>query len=484
MDITKNDLWNALRLIKNGEMTSAEVIEQCLDKARATAYLNAYTFVNKDKALANAQKVDKKIQDNKHTGILAGIPIAVKDNICTKGMPTSCGSNMLKGRIFDIDATSVVKLKEQDAVIFGKTNMDEFAMGNGNDTSAFGKTRNPIDTERVPGGSSGGSAVCVAVGSSMAALGTDTGGSVRQPASYCGVTGMIPTFGRISKYGVFPLAPSLDRVGIITKTVRDNLLVFETLYGQDSHDRSSLVHENLNFDTHCLEMENKKLRIAYMAQSFSPIVDSEVKSNFRSVLDFFTNEGYAVDEIDFKFTPYISAIYSILCCGGAVRSLSSMDGKHYGNLLEHAASIEDQTRASRGEFFGLETKRRLIYGEYVTSKDNFNDYFEKARRIRTLIVQYFKDVFRKYDIVITPTTPCPAHKVNSDMYYEQIEFNDVFLTPANFTGRPAITVPSGKTKSGLPLGVHFMGKTFNENDVYNIAYKLEQSIGKEFITRL
>ncbi len=362
--------------------------------------------------------------------------------------------------------------------------MDEFAMGNGNESSAFGRARNPIDPDRVPGGSSGGSAVCVAVGSSLASLGTDTGGSVRQPAAYCGLTGLVPTFGRISKHGVFPLAPSLDHVGIITKTVRDNLLVFEALYGQDSHDVSTCVTENLNFDTHCLEHENKNLRIAYLSQSFSPLVDKEVQDNFRSVLDFFVNEGHIVEELDLIFAPYMSSIYSILCCGGAVRSLSTMDGKNYGNLLEHAASLEDQARASRGEFFGLEAKRRIIYGEFVTSKENFNDYFEKARRIRTLIVEFFKEVFRKFDIVICPTTPAPAHKAGSGAYLEQLEFNDVFLTSANFTGRPGISVPCGKTKEGLPLGVHFMGKTFAEHDIFNIAYKFEQKVGKQFITRL
>lgn len=484
MNITGMDLWDVLRLIKSGETTSSEVVGQCLEKARETAYYNAFTFVNKDKALEGAAAVDEKIKADRHTGILAGIPVAVKDNICTKGMPTSCGSNMLKGRIFDIDATAVAKLKEQDAVIFGKTNMDEFAMGDGNVHSAFGRARNPVDPERVPGGSSGGSAVTVAVGSTFAALGTDTGGSVRQPAAYCGLTGMSPTFGRVSKHGVFPLAPSLDHVGIITKTVRDNLLVFETIYGQDVHDRSTCIRENLNFNTHCLEHENKNLRIAYLSQSFAPIVAPEVRSNFRSVLDFFESEGHITEEIDLIFAPYMSAIYNILCCGGAVRSLSTMDGKHYGNLLEHAASLEDQARASRGEFFGLEAKKRLIYGQFVTSRENFDDYFEKARRIRTMIVEFFKDVFRRFDIVLCPTTPAPAHRADSAVYTEQLEFSDVFLVSSNFTGRPGLTVPSGKTKEGLPLGVHFMGKTFAEHDLYNLAYTFERKIGKEFITRL
>jgi len=484
MELTTKDLWDVLRLIKTGDLTSEDLVMQCLEKARYTAHLNAFTYVNKDRAIASAKKVDAKIKLNKHTGILAGIPVAIKDNFSTVGMPTSCASNMLKGHVYDLDATAVTKLKEQDAVIMGKANMDEFAMGNANVTSAFGRVKHPINNELVPGGSSGGSAVSVAVGSSFAALGTDTGGSVRQPASYCGITGLKPTFGRISRHGVFPLAPSLDHVGICTKTVKDNLLVFETVYGPDKFDRSTQRDENLNFDTHCLEYTNKRLKIGVMKQSFKSIVHPEIRENFDSVVSFFTNEGYVVEEIDFKLSTYVSMIYSILCCGGVVKNLSKMDGVNVGNIIDHAIAFEDAVMASRGEFFGLEAKRRLIYGQYVTKPENYAAYYDKARRIRTLIIEYFKGIFQKYDIVICPTTTCPAHKHDKDMYVEQIEYNDVFVATANLTGRPALTVPCGKSKDGLPFGVQFMGKTFNENDLFNIAYFFEQNVGKDFITRI
>ncbi|MEG2085562.1 MAG: amidase, partial [Clostridia bacterium] len=290
MDLTTMDLRSVLKLVKTGQITSVELTNACLDKARATTYLNAYTFINKETAIQNASFVDKKIKLHKHTGILSGVPIAIKDNFSTIGMPTSCASNMLKGHIYDMDATAVKKLKEQDAVIIGKTNMDEFAMGNGSDTSAFGKVRNPIDTDLTPGGSSGGSAVAVAVGSSFASLGTDTGGSVRQPAAYCGITGLKPTFGRVSRHGVFPLAHSLDHVGCLTKTVKDNLLVFETIYGVDELDKPTIRQENTNFDTHCLEYTNKLLRVGVLKQSFNVLVDEDVKACVSKAADFFTNE--------------------------------------------------------------------------------------------------------------------------------------------------------------------------------------------------
>jgi Asp-tRNAAsn/Glu-tRNAGln amidotransferase A subunit and related amidases len=484
MDYTKTDIWDILRFIKSGKVSAEEVTESCLNKAKQTAYLNAFTYVNKDFALENARCVDEKIKNNKYTGILAGIPIGIKDNISTIGMPTSCASNMLKGHFFDFDATVVEKLKEQDAVLLGKTNMDEFAMGSGSNTSAFGRVKHPINTELVPGGSSGGSAVSVAVGSTLAALGTDTGGSVRQPAAYCGITGLKPTYGRISKHGIYPLAPTLDHVGIMTKTVKDNLLVFETIYGKDPADPSTMNCENTNFDTHCLDYTNKNLKIAYLKQNNDLLVDEEIRNTTNKAISFFSNNNYVVEEIDFPLLNIVSSAYSILCCGEVLRNLKIMNGVQAGNLIEHALTFEDIEKASRGEYFGLETKKRLIYGAYVIRSENFEKYYNKARKLRTMIIDYMKNIFRNYDIVLCPTTACTAHRNDRKDNLEQLEFNDVFAVIANFTGRPAITVPSGKDKNGLPIGLQFIGKTYNENDIFNIAYFYEQNIGKEFISRL
>lgn len=478
MDLTRIDLWTALKMIKTGEITAENLVSACFDKTEKMATINAFTFLNKEKAIEDALQIDKKLFQNKYTGILAGIPVGIKDNFCTVGMPTSCASNMYKGSTFDVDATAVKKFKEQDAVIFGKTNMDEFAMGTRNDTSAYGLVKNPLDANRTPGGSSGGSAASVAVGSVFAALGTDTGGSVRQPASYCGVTGLKPTFGRISRHGVYPLAASLDHVGILTKTVRDSLIIFETLYGSDSKDKSTEVRENLNFDTHCLDYDNKKLKIAVLKQSFDEDVNVEVKECVKKAARLFENEGYAVTEIDFDLYRIVPVIYAILCCGEAAKVFCAEKGIKGFDSVEAA-------KAMRGLYLGLETKRRIIYGKYVTESDNIIRYYEKAKKIRTLIINYFTEVFMNYDIVLSPTAACGATRFDEkDICGIKDEYTDIFTIMANLTGCPAISIPCGRDANGMPLGLQFMGKAFNERDVFNIANVFEQNIGKEFITSI
>mgnify|MGYP000757759155 FL=1 len=484
MDLTRLDLWSVLRMVKTGEISARTLVTECINKTEKYKDINAFTYLNKEKAVEDALQTDGRLYHNKHTGILCGIPVGIKDNFCTEGMPTSCASEMFRGNTFDLDATAVKKLKEQDAVILGKTNMDEFAMGTRNDTSAFGGVKNPLDPRRTPGGSSGGSAAAVAVGSVYAALGTDTGGSVRQPASYCGITGLKPTFGRISRHGVYPLAASLDHVGILTKTVKDSLLVFETVYGPDKFDKTTEIRENLNFDTHCLDYTNKRLRIAVMKQSFDPEVKKEVRQSVKEAADFFAREGYAVSEISFDMYRMVPVVYAVLCCGRVAKDFGALDGIKSGNGAADSTgsgAIED----IRGENFGIETKRRVIYGKYVTHGRNEIDIYEKAKRVRTLIINFFMDIFTKYDIVMTPTAACGATLFEEkDKCAVLDEYTDIFTIIGNLTGRPAISVPCGRDENGMPLGLQFMGKTFNEHDVFNIAYMFESNIGKEYITRI
>lgn len=486
MDLNKLDLAEAALKIINREITSVELTQACLDKNSETRHLNAFTFVNAEIALSQAQAVDEKIRNSQPVGLLAGVPIAIKDNICTKDMPTSCGSNMLKGYMAKADAVLVENVRAEDGIVIGKVNLDEFAMGSGSDTSAFGRVLHPLKADCVPGGSSGGSAVTVAVGSSFGSLGSDTGGSVRQPASFCGVCGLKPTYGRLSKKGMFPLVQSLDQAGTFTRSTLSTAMLLQALCRKPYDETMSQSQPDFNYKRAVLPPA-PQLKIAFLKQSFHPLVERTVVDAFKKVLEFYQNKGYAVEEVDLVNTDLIAITYAVICCGEAVDTLRNFDGHNFGRRLpraDHFGDIIDEAIATRGEYFGTEVKKRLLFGSYVRQEENSEAIFKKAKKLRTWYIQLFNKFFSKYDVIVMPTAATTATSLISKVNVEQNDLTDAFAVIANFTGRPAYSIPCGADGRGLPIGVQFLGKMFDEETLLSFANAYETEVGAKYIVRL
>ncbi len=461
LDVKKLTIEKANEMMKNGELTSVELVSVCLKNIEEkNKELNIFLEVFSD-ALEQAKKADEIIKSGKGTK-LTGIPIAIKDNMLLTGRKDSSGSRMLENYIASYDGHVIKKLKDAGAVLIGRVNMDEFALGSSTESSAYGPSKNPIDPTRVPGGSSGGSTAAVAAGMVLAALGSDTGGSIRQPAAFCGVVGMKPTYGAVSRSGLVALASSLDQIGPITKTSLDAKILFDFIVGKDGMDSTSI-------DLAPQRESGKKIGIP--RDWIKEGVDSEVLKNFEESIVKLKKQGYEFFDIDLPYSKYSLAVYYILMPAELSTNLSRLDGIRYG-FRKEGENVSDTYKKSRSAGFGAETRRRIILGAYVLLHGN-HDAHLKAWKIRHIIEQEFKDVFKKVDFIMTPTTQTPAFKFGAKTDPLQMYLSDIFVVPANISGIPSISVPSGFSQTGLPFGIQFMAPLKMDQGLFTIGRDLE-----------
>lgn len=456
-----------------GSMSATSLVQSYLDAIDAKdAEVHAYLEVYPEDALREADQFDnQKASAPTVSSALGGIPIAVKDNILMQGRTASAASKMLEHHTAAYDATVVKKLKDTGAILLGRTNMDEFAMGSSTESSAFGPTKNPADLERVPGGSSGGSAAAVAAGECMAALGSDTGGSIRQPAAFCGVVGLKPTYGSVSRSGLIAMASSLDQIGPITKTVEDAKIIFDIIKGKDVLDSTTVDTENAEAGT---RSRVTKMRIGIPKEYFGPGLDPEIEKSVRDVVAKLQSAGYAVKEISLPHTDYALACYYIIMPAEVSANLARYDGIRY-ELSEKADNLIEVYKKTREKGFGAEVRRRLILGTYVLSAGYYDAYYTKAQKVRALIKRDFEKAFEVVDVIVSPTTPTPAFKLGektSDPL--QMYLEDIYTVPANLAGIPAISIPCGKSSSGLPIGVQLMGRWFEEETLFEVGKMVEK----------
>ncbi|MBI5418077.1 Asp-tRNA(Asn)/Glu-tRNA(Gln) amidotransferase subunit GatA [Candidatus Poribacteria bacterium] len=463
-------------LLKKKEITCTQITQEVLANIEKNdKEINAYITVLGESALNQAKEVDKKINSGKEIGKLAGIPIAIKDNMNIDGVRTTCGSKILSNYISPYDATVISKLKAEDAILIGKPNMDEFAMGSSTETSYFGITRNPCDKQRIPGGSSGGSAAAVAANEAIMALGSDTGGSIRQPASLCGVVGLKPTYGLVSRYGLIAFASSLDQIGPITKDVTDCAIILKAIAGKDPKDSTSLEVTIPDYET-LLKQDIKGLKIGIIEENFGQGIDEEVKKKILTSIEKFKELGAAIYNISLPHTEYAVADYYIIATAEASSNLARFDGVRYGFRAQESENLIDMYQKTRSQGFGTEVKRRIMLGTYVLSSGYYDAYYLKAQKVRTLIKQDFDKAFEKVDIIITPTSPTPAFKIGEKMNDPlQMYLSDIFTISANLTGIPGISIKCGTTSSNLPIGLQLLGKHFDEITLLRAAYQFEQT---------
>ena len=459
--------------LKNKDFSAVELTKSCLDAIRVKdEKLNAFITVTEDRAFQQAEKVDSKIKsDKKPLAKLEGIPVAIKDNILVEGVKCTAGSKILSKYVATYDATVIEKLKSAGSVILGKTNMDEFAMGSSGETSNFGPTKNPVDITKVPGGSSSGSTVSVASNESIFALGSDTGGSVRQPASFCGVVGFKPTYGAISRHGLIAMASSFDQIGTLTKTVKDAACAYETLAGVDKFDATS-VKQTLKV-LEGLDKDIKGIRIGVPKEFFIDGMDQEVATLVKIAIKKLESLGAEIKEVSLPKTKYSLAIYYILMPAEVSSNLARFDGVRYGYRAE-AENLLEMYLKTRREGFGDETRRRLMLGTYVLSSGYYEAYYKKAQQVRRLIKEEFDTVYKEVDLLVMPTTPTPAFSLKEKfddpltMYLA-----DIFTVSANVAGLPAISIPAGDVNN-LPVGVQLYGKHFDEATLLRVAHHLER----------
>ena len=476
MELYKLTAHKLHELLKKKEVSSLEITESVFKRIEAVEKkVHSYVTLMKDIAIKQAKNADKVIHKNSNLNPLTGIPIAIKDNMCIEGTLATCSSKILYNFNPPYDATVVRKLKEANAVFVGKTNMDEFAMGSSTENSGFFTTLNPWDLERIPGGSSGGSAAAVAADEAIMALGSDTGGSIRQPASLCGVVGLKPTYGRISRYGLVAFASSLDQIGPLCKDVTDAALLTNIISGYDKCDSTSLNYEVPDF-TKVLGNDIKGLKIGYPKEYFIEGIDREVKASMEAGLKKLEDLGAEVFEVSLPHTQYAVAVYYIIATAEASSNLARYDGAHYGYRTKDTDNIVDMFSKSRAEGFGREVKRRIMLGTYVLSSGYFDAYYLKALKVRTLIKNDFDKAFEKCDVIITPTSPTPAFKVGEKMQDPlQMYLSDIFTISINLAGIPGISIPCGFTGDNLPIGMQLLAKPLDEEKIFQVAYAFEQA---------
>jgi len=458
--------------IEQGAITCERVTEHFLEAVERGRRLNAFLTVFPVRALEQARTVDKKIAAGK-AGSLAGMVVAVKDVLCMKGERVTCGSKILENFVSLYDATAVQKLLAEDAILIGKTNMDEFAMGSSTENSAFGVVRNPVDESRVPGGSSGGSCVAVAGGMSHTALGTDTGGSIRQPASFCGVVGLKPTYGRVSRYGLVALSSSFDQIGPFANSVADAARVLQVIAGHDDHDSTSARVPVPDYAS-SLTKDVRGTKIGLPKEALTEGVQSEVREEIEKTVDRFREAGALIHTVTLPHLEYNISAYYILMTAEASSNLARYDGARYGYRSSKGSDLTEMYIASRSEGFGAETKRRIMLGTYVLSAGYYDAYYRKAQKVRRLIQEDFINAFNEVDCVLMPTSPTTAfsigEKINDPL---QMYLSDIYTVSANLAGVPAISVPCGSDKRGLPIGVQLVGKQFDEATILRVADFLE-----------
>ena len=458
--------------IADGNLSCSQLVRYYLDRIDSNKHLNAFLEVFSDEALKRAEEIDQKLNEGT-AGKLAGMVIGLKDNICFKGHKVSASSKILDGFESLYNATVVERLLAEDVIIIGRTNCDEFAMGSANENSAFGVVRNPLNTDCVPGGSSGGSAAAVAADLCQATLGSDTGGSIRQPASFCGVVGYKPTYGIVSRNGLIAYASSFDQIGPLTKSVYDAALITEIIGGKDTFDSTSSSREVPAYSQE--KNDGKPKRIAYLKQYLEKKgIDSEVKQQLLDTIDKLKNEGHTVEAVDFPFLDALVPTYYVLTTAEASSNLARFDGVHFGYRSDKADSLETTYKKSRTEGFGTEVKRRIMLGTFVLSSGYYDAYYTKAQRVRGLISKRTEEILSDYDYIITPTTPHTAFEIgreNSDPTVAYLE--DIFTVHANITGQPAISIPKGKHSNGLPIGIQLMAGKFNDASLFSFSSYVE-----------
>ncbi len=437
---------------------------------------NAMLLFSRERALAAAKKVDDQISAGEPLGALAGVPIAVKDVICTKGIRTTCGSKLLEKYVPPYDATAVIRLEQAGGVIVGKANCDEFAMGSSNENSAYGPVRNPVALDRVPGGSSGGSAASVAQGTSVVSLGSDTGGSIRQPASFCGVVGVTPTYGRVSRYGLVAFASSLDHIGPFARNVRDAAILLGAIAGHDVHDATSASAPVPDY-ARLLDGNVKGMKIGLPKEYFKGLA-SETGDLIAKGVDVLKKLGCEVREVTLPTTDYAIACYYIICTAEASSNLARYDGVRYTTRSESSPTLIDMYRNTRGEGFGAECKRRIMLGTYVLSAGYYDAYYLKAQKVRALIARDFAQAFTEVDAIIAPVSPFPAfrlgEKLNDPM---EMYLSDIYTITGDLAGIPCMSVPCGTTAAGLPVGMQILTKHFDESGMFRLAEAFEKAGG-------
>ena len=463
--------------IKSGEVRVVDAVNAAFDQIEAVEKdINSYvTVYKKEEVLEKAEHIQKLIDEGQLTGPLAGVPVAIKDNMCTRDKLTTCSSKILGNFYPTYSAEAVINLEKAGAVIIGKTNMDEFAMGSTTETSFYGPTKNPWNKEHVPGGSSGGSCAAVAAEECSYALGSDTGGSIRQPSSFCGVTGIKPTYGTVSRYGLIAYGSSLDQIGPVAKDVTDCATILETIASYDSKDSTSVKRDDYNF-TEALVEDVKGLKIGIPKDYFGEGLEPEVKKAILKAVDVLKDKGAIVEEFDLSLVEYAIPAYYVIASAEASSNLSRFDGVKYGYRTEEYNGLHNMYKKTRSEGFGEEVKRRIMLGSFVLSSGYYDAYYLKALRTKALIKKAFDEAFAKYDVIIGPAAPTTAPKLG-DILSDPIKMylGDIYTISVNLAGLPGISVPCGQDSNGLPIGMQIIGDCFKEKNIIRAAYTFEQS---------
>lgn len=461
--------------IQAGEVTAIEAAEEALQQIQEKeSTINSFvTVLGEEAVLARAKVVQERIEKGELTGPLAGVPVAIKDNMCTEGILTTCSSRILANFVPTYSSEAVINLEKAGAVILGKTNMDEFAMGSTTETSAYGVTRNPHNTDHVPGGSSGGSCAAVAAEECSYALGSDTGGSIRQPSSFCGVTGIKPTYGTVSRYGLIAYGSSLDQIGPIAKDVTDCATILEIISSHDPKDSTSVKREDTDF-TSALKADVKGMRIGIPRDYFGEGLDPQVEKAVRRAAEVLREKGAVVEEFDLSLVEYAIPAYYVIASAEASSNLSRFDGVKYGYRTEQYEGLHNMYKKSRSEGFGTEVKRRIMLGSFVLSSGYYDAYYLKALRTKALIKQAFDKAFAKYDVILSPAAPTTAPRIGDSLQDPiKMYLGDIYTISVNLAGLPGMTVPCGRDDKGLPIGLQLIGDCFQEKQIIRAAYTYE-----------
>ena len=476
MKLTELTVHELQEKLNKKEITVTEITKAYVDRINEKEKdVQAFVTTLTDEAMEKAKKIEEGIERGEIKTELAGIPIGIKDNMCTKGIKTTCSSKMLENFVSPYDATVVEKINNENMINLGKLNMDEFAMGASTEYSYFKKTKNPWNLNKVPGGSSGGSAAAVAANLVPWALGSDTGGSIRQPSSFCGVVGLKPTYGLVSRYGLVAFASSLDQIGPITKDVEDSAILLNLIAGHDEKDTTSVNIEKKDY-TKALKNDVKGLKIGIPKEYFGEGINAEVKASLEKAMEKYKELGATIEEFSLDIADYALATYYIIACAEASSNLGRFDGIRYGYRTKNYTNLKDIYKNSRSEGFGSEVKRRIILGTYVLSSGYYDAYYKKAQQVRTLVKKEFAKAFEKYDVILTPTSPTVAFDLDSrssnplEMYLA-----DICTVSINIAGLPGISIPCGVDSEGMPIGMQLIGNYFEEEKLLNAAYTFEQA---------
>lgn len=478
MEIQKLTAVSLGKKIKEKELSVREALEASFAQIDQTeSQYHAYVTIDREGAYKQADAVQEKIDKGELTGALAGVPVAIKDNMCTKGLLTTCSSKILENYIPTYTASAVQNLTDAGCVIIGKTNMDEFAMGSTTETSAYGVTKNPWNTEHVPGGSSGGSCAAVAAGEVPMALGSDTGGSIRQPSSFCGVTGMKPTYGTVSRYGLIAYGSSLDQIGPVAKDVTDCAALLQTVASYDAKDATSMKRDDYDFMS-ALKEDVSDLKIGIPNSCFGEGLDPQVKESILKAADVLKARGAEVEYFDLDLIDYAIPAYYVIASAEASSNLERFDGVKYGFRAKEYEGLHDMYKKSRSEGFGPEVKRRIMLGSFVLSSGYYDAYYLKALRTKALIKKEFDRAFEKYDMILSPAAPSTAPRLGESLSDPlQMYLGDIYTVSVNLAGLPGITVPCGMDDKGLPIGMQLIGDCFSEKKLFRAAYTYEQARG-------